>query len=443
MTNSRSRVLLLTPYTGENLGDQAILFQLVDCLRGLRQELEIIGLTQRPADTAAIHRIPCFPASLSASARLRGDWLQKPVAERSAAQVASRKTAPRNSRKNLLLGISGVSGLVTVLRKTPRFARLPLRGSLFLWRAYRILRPGDLLLLAGGGQIDDEWGGAWRYPFTVWLWTRLARIRRCRVAASSVGWGSLRSPLSRYFFRAALRDANYLSYRDPQSIEFAAALGLSTQGSWVPDHALGLLPAAGWLSAPEARADSVGISPIAYGRPGTWPTRDVQSYALYLNAVSRFAAVLTEQGRLVKLFTTSAMDRHAVADMLAAMRGVPGVNMDLVAVEATPSLDKLWTVLGSCGSVVASRLHGVILAHRLAIPTLAISFDRKVEAHLHLAGQQNFCIDIREVHERSLAEKHETLRAIGPHVHGRLKDFVAQCQPPLEMEHRALVALLD
>lgn len=448
MTRSRGRIFLLTPYSGENLGDQAILFYLVDCLKGLRGGLEIIGLTQRPHATAAIHRIPCFPCSAWVSAGVRGEWLQQPAANATAAErrverAESRKTVTQNPLTGLLLSVPGVSWAVKALRQSARFSRLAVRNYLLTLRAYRILRPGDLLILAGGGQIDDEWGGAWRHPFTVWRWTRLARIRRCRVAAASVGWGSLRSPLSRFFFRAALSDASYLSYRDPQSIEFAAALGLSHQGSWVPDHAFGLRPSASWLSAPEARGDSVGISPIAYGRVGTWPTKDEQCYAVYLDAVSRFAAGLTEKGRLVKLFTTSEIDRHAVADMLVAIRGVPGANMDHVEVAATPSLEKLWPVLSSCGSIVASRLHGVILAHRLGVPTLAISFDRKVDAHMHLAGQQEFCLNIREVHERLLAEKHEILCAIGPRVHERLKDFFAECQAPLEMQCRALVDLLD
>jgi polysaccharide pyruvyl transferase WcaK-like protein len=44
--------------------------------------------------------------------------------------------------------------------------------------------------------------------------------------------------------------------------------------------------------------------------------------------------------------------------------------------------------------VIASRLHGLILAHLLAKPTLAISYDRKVRTHMKAMGQERFCLDL-------------------------------------------------
>jgi polysaccharide pyruvyl transferase WcaK-like protein len=44
-------------------------------------------------------------------------------------------------------------------------------------------------------------------------------------------------------------------------------------------------------------------------------------------------------------------------------------------------------------AVIASRLHGVLLSHITGVPVLAISYHRKVRAHMEDMGQQKFCMD--------------------------------------------------
>ena len=66
--------------------------------------------------------------------------------------------------------------------------------------------------------------------------------------------------------------------------------------------------------------------------------------------------------------------------------------------------------------VVASRLHSVILAHLVGTPVIALSFERKVAAHMHMMEETEHCLDIErflpsEIHSAfsSLREKEESI----------------------------------
>jgi polysaccharide pyruvyl transferase WcaK-like protein len=443
MAGSQGRIFLLSPYSGGNLGDQAIQFSFVQNLRQRRPSLEFIGVTEKPAATAVIHGIPCVPISLGVARATPGKWLHLP--DHGGAPAGSRlgpvSPAPAAAPRSALWRT--LTGPVRLLRRAGRLAGRLAGEVVFAVRAAGLLRRGDLLLVAGGGQIDDTWGGPWAHPFAMWKWTALARLRGCRVAVASVGWSDLGAALSRRFFDAALKRACYRSYRDRGSVDRAVASGLPDRGLCVPDNAFGLQVAPGLVqSSRGSSAATVGLSPIAFGRSGTWPTVDAPVYARYIDEYSRFAAALTREGRGVKVFTTSRMDRHAVEEMRALMRDTHGARMDQVEIVATDTLAELLATLAGCGLVVASRLHGVILAHRLGIPTLAISFDRKVDAHMEDVGQSRFCLDIRKVDCAGLLRDFATLESSAAAMRQQLLAYVDARQKPLAKQYDILASLV-
>src|SRR5690606_39210187 len=83
--------------------------------------------------------------------------------------------------------------------------------------AVALLKKVDTLVVSGGGQLDDYWGGPWGHPYALAKWTLLARLMRRRVVVLSVGFGTLESRMSRLLTRIALRWAHYRSYRDEGS----------------------------------------------------------------------------------------------------------------------------------------------------------------------------------------------------------------------------------
>jgi len=52
-----------------------------------------------------------------------------------------------------------------------------------------IIRTFDILIISGGGQLLDSWGGPWKYPYTILKWVLLAKLGfiLAGIAAGSAG----------------------------------------------------------------------------------------------------------------------------------------------------------------------------------------------------------------------------------------------------------------
>src|SRR5271163_2906935 len=226
----------------QNLGDEIIIAAVIQNIRSRYPDAEIRAFTFNPEDTAARHGIPAFPIR------------RKSAPAPQAAQTSDANTAGNSGRNSA----PETGGIKTVLKKIPflfRFLKAMqaglnlLRGFLaeivFLGRSFKNLKGTDLLLIAGSGQLTDQSGGAWAYPYTFYKWTLLARILGTKIAFVSIGTSWINSSLSKFFFRTALSRASYRSCRDVSSGKQVDSLGLPQRNVVVvPDLAYSLqLPA--------------------------------------------------------------------------------------------------------------------------------------------------------------------------------------------------------
>ena len=76
-----------------------------------------------------------------------------------------------------------------------RIPRTLLRELSFLARSFRVLRSFDLLVISGGGQLLDCWGGPWKFPYTIFKWVLLAKLAHVRCIVLNVGAGPLNPAL--------------------------------------------------------------------------------------------------------------------------------------------------------------------------------------------------------------------------------------------------------
>ncbi len=98
-----------------------------------------------------------------------------------------------------------------------------LRFSLDVFRTVLTL---DLMVMSGSGQLNEEWGRPWRYPFGLFRWCLLARVSGCKIAFLSVGAGETESWWTRFFCATALRLAHYKSVRDQGTLSLVSSWGL-------------------------------------------------------------------------------------------------------------------------------------------------------------------------------------------------------------------------
>jgi polysaccharide pyruvyl transferase WcaK-like protein len=142
-----------------------------------------------------------------------------------------------------------------------------------------------------------------------------------------------------------------------------------------------------------------------------WPVQNEQRYKRYLCELAETVNGIIQQGHRVLLFATDNPDVQTIDDLLA-MVSSSSVNASSVEVILGPpeqTTDGLLQGISCADVAIASRLHGVILSHLLAIPVLAISYDRKVDVHMTDIEQSEHCVNIDHVDSKVLMERFRTL----------------------------------
>jgi polysaccharide pyruvyl transferase WcaK-like protein len=397
-----ARIALLTPYDGGNLGDSAIQEALIANLRRYGRGIDLCGITLHPARTSVRHQIPCFPLTGTSRSHYQG--------------TQERVSKVDHERPSLVADAYG--GLYRCLRRMARavpfvkWIKILLDEALHMSRSYRLLRKVDALVIAGGGQLDDEWGGGWGHPYALMKWAVLARAAGSSVVFLSVGACRIDSQLTRAFLRVALSCARYRSYRDAESRLLALGITPRADGPVVPDLAFSLPIAqskAGFRV--EGAPLRVGVSPIAYCHPELWPTKNAIQYRQYINELSIFVSKVLQGGDSVCLFSSSSPDDKLFTDLCHRLDPAldPAARDRLFSIVVN-TLPELLEALLSFDLVVASRLHGLLLSFLSGKPTLAISYDRKVKRLMEELGQAAYCREIGSFRSDDLFRLFITLR---------------------------------
>jgi polysaccharide pyruvyl transferase WcaK-like protein len=267
---------------------------------------------------------------------------------------------------------------------------------------YRFLRTQDLLVVSGGGQLDEEWGGPWGLPWALFKWGVLSRIARVPFAMASVGAGQVTSRTSRFLLRRALRFARYRSYRDQNSKAIAASLlPSSVDDSVVPDLAFSLPsaelpPPAGIQRLAQGRR-VIAISPIAYARPGSWPHEDRALYDRYLQQLAQVISRLLERGDFVVIVRSALSDSSVIPELIRCLDEESKRRLSQqMHIPTIATWKDLVASLLDADFLVASRLHSTILGFATQTPTVAVSFDPKVDWVMQDVGQTDYLLQIRD-----------------------------------------------
>jgi polysaccharide pyruvyl transferase WcaK-like protein len=440
-----TRIGLLYPYSGTNLGDGTIFTATIEGLRRRAPGVEIVGITLDPPDTTSRHHIAAFPITGLAIPSYSESLSLEPVEASSgdAGSAEPDRTGPANGLRGIVKAIPLLGPLLRhgarrwrALRRWPREMR-ELRES------FRTVRTLDLVVVSGGGQLDEEYGGPWGHPYSLFRWAILCRLAGTPFAFASVGTQYMSHPLTRFFFRTALASAAYRSYRDPGSKQQVGRWKLTRNDPVVPDLAFSLPLAVSPNGRHPAREGIVvGLSPMVYGHPEHWPTKRPEVYEGYSRRLATFAAWLLERGHRLLIFRSSGADRIAVADFKTRLLGLAGADAHRRVVETDIStVQDFFREVAAADLVVASRLHGVLMSHMLGKPVLAISFDRKVDAQMESMDQSRYRVDISRFEVPDLIERFTALERNAEAERTTITSRVARSRAELDAQYDTLLGL--
>jgi polysaccharide pyruvyl transferase WcaK-like protein len=343
------RIGLLGPYGTGNLGDAAIQDAVIQNLRARLPVVRFVAICQNPRDAVARHGVEAIPL---------------------------RAEAPQGGKAGLLNYTT---------------------GRLHAWQQYvrhslRDLRLLDLLMMSGGGQIDDYWGGPTGHPLTLGLWTAGARCLGVPTAFCSVGADQIASPVSKLLFGQVLARAAYVSAREEDSARLIRAISDRRDVGVVPDLAFSLPVSQAQRDFPPT--DSTGltlaVAPIAREAiPGSAPTQ----YRRYLENLVQAVVQLARVGHHIIVFESQTrMDAFPASEVTRSVRA----QVPQAAVEhASPTtVRELASLLSRTHVVLASRLHALLLAAVVHRPIVALSYAPKVDRLLLDLDMPQNCLGI-------------------------------------------------
>jgi len=356
-----TRIAFISPSGWGNLGDAAIQDSFVENTRErLADDVEITGITLNPTDTERRHRVPAFPMEATSPGLLRRNRSTESDAPPDPTSTPGSHHRVRRSK------------LLSPVRAAWQPVRRLGREAFHTVAAFFVARDADLLVISGGGQLDQFWGGVWAEPFALAKWALVARLAGTPLMTLSVGVGTVTSPLAKRFLRFVLARSAYVSVRDSRSADIVSGLMGGQPPPCVPDLAFGHPAGARSPRPPPDDRTVVALSPIAYLDPAVWPESDHRRFADYLDRMVDLTHHLTARGHHIRMFVSSPADLGPARYIHA--RAAAGVEL----VEPR-TVDELFEVVDSSHVAVVSRLHCAILAHVRRVPTIALSYDWKVD----------------------------------------------------------------
>jgi polysaccharide pyruvyl transferase WcaK-like protein len=299
-----------------------------------------------------------------------------------------------------------------VLKVTNVVVRIPsdLFGELlFLILSRRRIKSFSLLIISGGGQLTEK-DGPWGFPYTIFKWVVLARSAGVRCIFLNVGAGPLAHPLGKFFVTRALQAADYVSFRDGKSRALVRKIGFRGESWLCPDSAYGLDGTTTDGGPLKRRARPiVGFAPMPYPGPRDMyrAEKDQVVYHEFISEMASFASWLVGQSYALMLFGTDVgVDPLAIEDLQMALLGRHGIASSQYGVkQSARSVHDLLATMSGMDYVVTCRFHGVIFAHLLNKPVLAIAHHPKVTDLMTDLELSSYCLDIRNFDVKRLAER--------------------------------------
>jgi len=144
---------------------------------------------------------------------------------------------------------------------------------------------------------------------------------------------------------------------------------------------------------------------MPYCDPRVYPgEKDQAAYEDFITKFAHLSSWLVDHSYSLCFFGSDiGVDPLAIADLQTVLRNQLAARASRY--NPIDSLHELLVVISATDYVVTCRFHGVIFAHLLNKPVLAVSHHPKVESLMKDLGLGNYCVDIRTCDPTLLAEK--------------------------------------
>jgi polysaccharide pyruvyl transferase WcaK-like protein len=302
----------------------------------------------------------------------------------------------------------------------------------------------DLIIMPGTGLFDGISERVASMPYTLFRTSMAAAFWGTKVWIVSAGAaGPIKHPICRWFFRYAARAAEYRSYRDRYSKDFLKKIGFDTSDDAVyPDLVFKLDPPR-LPPARQGERPTVGVGVMAYFGLSVSPKQGQAIYQTYIGKLAAFTQWLLDENYDVRLLLGEAVDQKAVDDVLTVVRERTRHLIDnRIIAEPAESLHDLMRQLASADIVVTTRFHNLICALKLGKPVLSIGYQKKNELLMDCFGLGDFCQNIEDLDVEKLCFQFRQLRTRASDTENHIRRRTAEYLEALDRQDVVLARKL-
>ena len=388
MERPTKRIALLHHTGWGNLGDDAVVKAVLGNIGKRWENAQFTLLSMNPVDSEKRHGLPCYPIR-----RYQFGYGLDPSA-----------TTPNQEK---------LGRFRTWLKKTRNPAiRIPrgvLSELLFLKKSYEFLEPFDFLIVAGGGQLTER-GGPLSFPYALFIWSLLARLAGVKFMLLSVGAGPLNRRLSRFLVIRTLRRAEYVSFRDQESRNLVRSLGFTGPADVCPDNVYSFQGVPAIARTSTERIVGIAPMPFPFEDQARCPQNAQEIRDALIRRMATFASLVANMAFSLVLFGSDIRsDPPEIERLRTALLNRHGVALPQYVPHN--SISELLSRMSEMDYVVTCRLHGVMFAHLLNKPVLAIAHHPKVTHLMKDLGLSEYCVEMVDFDPAQLAERFQLLVA--------------------------------
>ena len=266
---------------------------------------------------------------------------------------------------------------VTVLSNDPELTRkqygMEAIPRFRMWKVFSALRRSDALLSGGGSLLQDT--TSTRSLFYYLSVIRCAELLGKPVMLYANGIGPVRRPANRRRVKKVVQRATLVTLRDHSSARELADMGVARPDLRVTaDPVFHLSPA-----SPDRGLALCRTAGLPEGRPFVAVSvRDWPDTGRFPRELARLCDHLHNAYGLEVLFLLMQPSRDRTTALL--VRQYMSQPAHLLDAACTPR--ELMAVLGQARLCLAMRLHTLIFAGRMAVPSMGLVYDPKVESYL-------------------------------------------------------------
>jgi polysaccharide pyruvyl transferase WcaK-like protein len=203
------------------------------------------------------------------------------------------------------------------------------------------------------------------------------------------------------------------------------------------------LPSSGMVRSISQGRKIIAISLIAYAKPGKWPRQDRAVYERYIGEIARLVSLLIAAGYFLVIVSSSLGDDDRVIPEILNLldEDVKKKVPEQFYVPAIANWKDLAAALSESDVLIASRLHSVVLGFDTDTPSIAISFNPKVNCVMEDFGQTKYLFDIHQFRAENITEAVARIDKDRRQVIDQIQQRRRTLLPPSELQYDALAAL--